>query len=151
MGRKADPKGKDRPRTIVLSGDVADIAQKLADKGELSATLSELLRYNYGFSDKLEDKKRELTAILDEKQRLGEYEAAIYAQIEDLEAKALENQAQVKPALVKRRQILLQRLAKTEKSLMIAFDHNEITRLHNVISNLNEMIVEVDAELEALK
>ena len=44
MGRKPDPRGKDRPRTIVLSGDVAEIAQNLAEKNHLSATLSELLR-----------------------------------------------------------------------------------------------------------
>ena len=43
MGRKADPRGKDRPRTIVLSGDVAEIAEKLAENNQLSATLSELL------------------------------------------------------------------------------------------------------------
>ena len=113
MGRKRDPKGKDRTRTIQLAGDVADIAQKLADNGQLSATLSELLRHNYGFGDAIEEKKRELTAILDEKQRLGEYEAAIYQQIEDLEKQRLANESMVKPAIQKRINIYRERIDKS--------------------------------------
>lgn len=151
MGRKADPRGKDRPRTIVLSGDVAEIAQKLADEGNLSATLSDLLRQQYGFGDKIEERKRALSMLLDEKDRLSQLTQAMADEIDALEEKALEQNATIRPAIEKRRQILVDRLAKTEKKLHVAFEHNEIARLHGVISNLNQMIVDVDIELEALK
>tara|TARA_Y100000361_G_C11158012_1_gene345467 strand:+ start:1185 stop:1640 length:456 start_codon:yes stop_codon:yes gene_type:complete len=151
MGRKADPKGKDRTRTIQLAGDVADIAQKLADKGALSATLSELLRHNYGFGDKIDEKKRELEATHEQRVALQRREEDLAAAIDELEARFLEEQSAVRPALEKRRAILLERLKNTEKKLHYAFEHNEIARLHNVITNINMMVAEVDRELEFLE
>lgn len=54
MARKTKP--KERTRSISLDLDVSEIAQKLADRMELSSTLSELLRQAYGFGDKVEEK-----------------------------------------------------------------------------------------------
>lgn len=62
--RKSKP--KERTRSVSLDLDVSEIAQKLADRGELSSSISELLRQAYGFGDELEEKKRELHVILDQ-------------------------------------------------------------------------------------
>lgn len=150
MGRKPDPKGKDRTRTIQLAGDVADIAQKLADNGQLSATLSDLLRQQYGFGDKIEERKRALTMLLDEKQRLTELTQTMADEIDALETQALEQNATIRPALERRRQILLDRLAATHKKLQRCYSPQEESRLHAVSSEINQLIVAVDLELEAL-
>ena len=55
---KSKGKQKERTRSISLDLDVSEIAQKLADKGELSSTLSELLRQAYGFGDKSKRKSK---------------------------------------------------------------------------------------------
>lgn len=151
MGRKPDPRGKDRPRTIVLAGDVAEIADNLAQKNELSATLSELLRHNFGFGDKIEEKKRELEATHEHRLLLQRKEEDLAAAIDSMEEDFLTRQNNIKPNLEKRRKILLDRLEKTNKKLHFAFDHVEINRLHKQISNIQLLIGEVDLEMEELE
>jgi chromosome segregation ATPase len=90
---------KERLRTIQLDADVSEIAQRLADKKELSSTLSELLRVNYGFGDKLEEKKRELHVLLDHKQELIEQENKLYDEIEAMEKAFVDRETNVKPVL----------------------------------------------------
>lgn len=150
MGRKPDPRGKDRPRTIVLAGDVAEIAQKLADKGTLSATLSDLLRQQYGFGEQLEERKRALSMLLDEKDRLTALTEAMANEIDELEVKTLAQNATIRPALERRRKILVERLSTTHQRLQRAFDPQEQSRLHSVANEINQLIVAVDLELEAL-
>lgn len=125
MGRKADPRGKDRPRTIVLSGDVAEIAEKLAENNQLSATLSELLRHNYGFGDAIEEKKRELQATTDEIELLQERSKHIIANIDALEREALERSTTVLPALQRKLAILEERYDRLGKDLQRTFTPNE--------------------------
>ena len=62
MGRPKDPRGRDKSRSITLTGDVAEIAQKLADEGSLSRILSNLLMKEYGLSesDKISQKISDL-------------------------------------------------------------------------------------------
>ena len=151
MGRKADPRGKDRPRTIVLGGDVAEIAQKLADKGELSSTLSELLRHNYGFGDHLEEKKRALTLLLDEKQRLSDLTAAMSDEIDALEAKLLDQNALVRPAIEKRIKIYEERILKARQSMQAPWiTPHERQQKENVIRNNYKMLESAKRELEEL-
>jgi len=150
MGRKPDPRGKDRPRTVVLSGDVAEIAQKLADEGKLSATLSDLLRQQYGFGSQLEERKRALTMLLDEKQRLTELTQTMADEIDRLEQETLEQNATIRPALERRKQILLSRWDKTHESRQRAFDPQEKNRLDGVLSEISKLINDVNEELEAL-
>lgn len=150
MGRKPDPRGKDRPRTVVLSGDVAEIAQKLADDGNLSATLSDLLRQQYGFGNQLEERKRALTMLLDEKDRLTELTQAMADEIDRLEQETLEQNATIRPALERRKQILLSRWDKTHESRQRAFDPQEKNRLDGVLSEISKLINDVNEELEAL-
>jgi len=150
MGRKADPKGKDRPRTIVLAGDVAEIAQKLADKGELSRTLSELLRFNYGFGDALDEKKRELEAAHEQRINLQRLEESLALEIDDLESTILKQNSTIKPNLEKRKAILLQRRADVGVKLNRAFAKQDETKYIIQARNLDELINEVNQELEEL-
>lgn len=150
MGRKADPRGKDRPRTIVLRGDVADIAQKLADQGILSKTLSDLLSEAYGFGDKLDEHKRALVKLIDERKAMQQAEEELIAEIDRLEQKSIEDNATLRPSLEKRRNLLLERLVRLEKERNRAFTPIEERTIDNKILNVNQLIVEVDLELEAL-
>ncbi len=122
MGRKADPRGKDRPRTIVLRGDVADIAQKLADQGILSKTLSDLLSQAYGFGDAIEEHKRALVQVIEEKKALDDAQDQLIALIDALEQKAIEEATTIKPALVSKIEILQARHDKITKELQRTFD-----------------------------
>lgn len=141
MGRKPDPRGKDRPRTIVLSGDVAEIAEKLAQNNQLSSTLSELLRHNYGFGDAIEEKKRELQATTDEIKLLQERSEHIIANIDAMEREAIERSATVKPAIEAKLRLLEQRYDRLGKELQRCFDpqlrsmklkqHEEVFNLMN--------------------
>lgn len=151
MGRKADPRGKDRPRTIVLSGDVAEIAQKLADKGDLSSTLSDLLRQSYGFGAAVDEMKRQLSHYNDEKEDLSRRIDDLAQQIEQAEDNLIQQNTTLRPSLEKRRALLVERNKKLHRKLQRAFTPHEESKLHLQISNINEMIVEVDLELEALK
>jgi len=148
MGRKADPKGKDRPRTIVLSGDVGEIAQKLADKGELSATLSELLRSAYGFGDKIDEKKRQLTAILDEKQRLAAQEIELIAEIDTLEAQTIEKRATILPQLAQRLKILEERRQRVQAEANRHIDRNIVRQKLNALDKIDGLIAATRTEME---
>lgn len=92
-------RGKERLRTIQLDADVSEIAQKLANEKKLSATLSELLRVNYGFGDAIEEKKRELHALLDYKKTLQDQEEQLKQDIDEMEKQFLHRETNVKPVL----------------------------------------------------
>lgn len=151
MGRKADPRGKDRPRTVVLAGDVAEIAQKLADKGELSSTLSELLRHNYGFGDAIAEKKRQLTALLDEKKRICDLEVELVALIDTLEQQSIENNTHIRPQLEKRIGILRDRLDKLTLDVQKPYlDTQEQLRKLDARDETKRLLAEAIKELEEL-
>ena len=150
MGRKADPKGKDRTRTIVLAGDVAEIAQKLADKGELSRTLSELLRFNYGFGDALDEKKRELEAAHEQRIQLQRLEESLANEIDELENTVLQQDTTIRPNLEKRKEILLQRRNDVQVKLERSFSTHDEMRYIIQARNLDDLINEVNQQLEEL-
>lgn len=154
MGRKADPKGKDRTRTIQLAGDVADIAQKLADKGALSATLSELLRHNYGFGDKIDEKKRELEATHEQRVALQRREEDLAAAIDELEQQQIHHQTNVRPAIERKLRILHERREKLSNELgkfSFLLSPNELTRKKNAAAEVDRLILEANQELEDLQ
>jgi len=150
MARPSNPRGKDKPRSIVLDGDVADIAQGLAEQNKLSATLSELLRTNYGFGDAIEEKKRQQHAILDEIQRLRDAERAIEAEIDAMEHELIQKQTTVRPILQKRLDVMTARLNQAQLDEKRAIDNQTRLQKLRVIENLKRMIAEVEDELEAL-
>ena len=151
MGRKRDPKGKDRPRTIVLSGDVAEIAQKLADKGELSATLSELLRQTYGFGDAIEAKKQELTHTIDERQRLQDKEEDLIAVIDAMEAEQISKKATLYPQLKARLETLTERRLRVQHEASIAVDSYVRGKKLKVLDTIQDLIDKTIDEMEEYK
>lgn len=75
MVRPKDPNGRDRTRTIQLSGNVAEIAERLADEGKLSREISRLLFQEYGYSNKRKKIEAEIALIEEQMQNLAHSKA----------------------------------------------------------------------------
>lgn len=151
MGRKADPRGKDRPRTVVLRGDVADIAQKLADSGSLSSTLSDLLATAYGLGDALDEHKRALTRIIEEKKALIDAEEQMVAKIDDLERRLVEERLTEHPRLLEQQRILCERLENLSERHQYLFTPHEKQRVRRQIDSTEILLDEVRQKLERFK
>ena len=150
MGRKADPRGKDRPRTVVLRGDVADIAQKLADNGALSSTLSDLLATAYGLGDALDEHKRALTRIIEEKKALIDAEEQMVAKIDDLERRLVEERRTERPRLLEQQRILAERLNNLTERHAYLFTPHEKQRVRGQMDATKELLAQVKAKLDDL-
>ena len=144
---------KERLRTIQLDADVAKIAQRLADEKKLSATLSELLRVNYGFGDKLEEKKRELHTLLDHKQALIAQEDKLYQEIEQMEAAFLDRETNVKPVLQEKLVKLDARIKLLQKQANASIDASVrrmkfrgIEQLEKQMTEIRNQLIEFDSE-----
>lgn len=148
---KGNGKQKERTRSISLDIDVSEIAQKLADRGELSSTISELLRQAYGFGDKIEEKKQELTALLDEKDRIREKERQLIDEIDTLESETLEKRATILPQLTERLKILEERRIRVQREANTHVDRHIIAQKHRVLDNIDRLISECKLEMEAFQ
>lgn len=144
---------KERLRTIQLDLDVSEIAQRLADNKQLSSTLSELLRVNYGFGDKLEEKKRELTTLLDHKDALREQERQLIDQIERMEAAFLDRETNVKPVLKEKLQKLDAKLKMLKTQAEETIDASvrrmkylAIEATEQRIQDIHKQLIEFDVE-----
>lgn len=147
------PKGngnqKERTRSISLDVDVSEIAQKLADRNELSSTLSELLRQAYGFGDKIEEKKRALHRILDEQAALRTKEIELSAEIDSMEAKIVNEKATIYPQLVQRLEILTNRRRRVQAEANAIHDSHFRNAKLKVLSNIDDLIDNTKVEMEA--
>lgn len=151
MGRKPDPRGKDRPRTIVLCGSVAEIAQRLADSNALSSTISELLRREYGLSGAIEEKRAALASMTEERKRMQAQEEAMAQELDELEIRETERKTTLIPALEERLNTLVERRARLEDEESRLFDPNSLRMKRSQIGTVTTMISEVVAELQELK
>ena len=140
-------RGKERLRTIQLDLDVSEIAQKLADQKKLSATLSELLRVNYGFGDAIEEKKRELHLLLDHKDALREQEQQLIKEIEQMEIQFLHRESNVKPVLQEKLVKLDARIKLLKSKRDRAIDANERRAKSRGIEALEEQMQEIRSQL----
>lgn len=138
---------KERLRTIQLDLDVSEIAQRLADNKKLSATLSELLRVNYGFGDKLEEKKRELHNLLDHKQTLIEQENKLYDEIERMEKSFIERETHLKPVLKEKLQKLDAKLKMLKKQAEQTIDASVRRMKYRAIEATEQQMQEVHNQL----
>ncbi len=146
-------RGKERLRTIQLDADVSEIAQRLADKKILSKTLSELLRVNYGFGDKLEEKKRELHTLLDHKQALIQQENKLFEEIEQMEKAFIDRETNLKPVLQEKLVKLDARIKMLQKQANASIDatvrqmkFRGIEQLEAQMAEIREQLIEFDAE-----
>ena len=139
---------KERLRTIQLDLDVSEIAQKLADKKELSSTLSELLRANYGFGDKLEEKKRELHAILDHIADMHHKRDEMIADIDATEKEFLDTQTNVVPALKEKLVTLRAKYDLIKRQAETAIDASVRSMKYRAMEQFELQIQEVLSQLE---
>ncbi|MHA1882511.1 MAG: hypothetical protein ACTSUO_05645 [Candidatus Thorarchaeota archaeon] len=144
---------KERLRTIQLDLDVSEIAQRLADQKKLSSTLSELLRANYGFGDAIEEKKRELTALLDHKQSLIQQERDLEEEINQMETDFIHRETNVKPVLqeklVKLNAKVKHLKTQAERSIdahVRRMKYRGIEQLELQIQEIHEQLIEFDSE-----
>jgi chromosome segregation ATPase len=148
MGRKPSPHGKDRPRTVVLCGSVADIAQRLADANQLSATLSDLLRNEYGLTGALDEKRAALLALTDERKAMQEREAQLAAELDALEERETERKTNLIPALEARLELLYAKLGRLEEAERRLFDPNSLRIKRRQIDETNDQLAEVMQQLK---
>jgi len=139
---------KERLRTIQLDADVSEIAQRLADKKELSSTLSELLRVNYGFGDKLEEKKRELHVLLDHKQELIKQENKLYDEIEAMEKAFLDRETNLKPVLEEKLTKLDARIKMIRSQAERTIDASVRRSKYRAIETFEKQMQEIRAQLD---
>jgi predicted nuclease with TOPRIM domain len=130
-----------------LRGDVADIAQKLADNGALSATLSDLLASAYGLGDALDEHKRALTRIIDEKKSLIDAEEQMLAKIDDLERRLIEERRTEYPRLKEQQRILAERLMNLSERHDYLFTPHEKQRVRSQMESTKELLAQVKEKL----
>jgi tRNA U55 pseudouridine synthase TruB len=151
MGRKPSPLGKDRTRTISLAGDVAELAQYLADQGKLSATISELLRQQYGIGSKVNELKLQLNQTIDRRKELQDKETELIKALDRAEADKLELQDTALPALRSRREVLLARRDKLNLKYDRSFTPTESSKLLNQLMNTRDLLTEIENQIEDLE
>jgi len=151
MGRKADPRGKDRPRTIVLSGDVAEIAQDLADKSQLSKVLSQLLRQAYNISDEVAIMKDKLAALVEERKGLQRLEEEMIEEIGRQEERIIHERNHILPSLYQRQGKLEEKLERLRQERERALDPTTSKRKVNQMQATRDQLQEVLDEIERLE
>ena len=148
MGRPANPKGKDKTRTISLDGDVSEIAQRLASKSVLSHTLSALLRQEFGVATALEAAQEELQQLIREREENAQAQATAILRIDQLQEEAETRKTTIIPAIEMRLEKLYARKEKTEKDLKRAFTPQDVRAKERVIANIEKIIEATLKELE---
>lgn len=143
MGRKPDPKGRDRTRTISLAGDVAEIAQNLADKGQLSRVLSDLLRQSYGISSHISQLEHALSEAINERKNLQEKELQLIEQIDAQKVALIERKNLDLPILLQQKDALVERASSLNSKLARSFVPTEISRFENQLREVNRLLQEV--------
>lgn len=147
MGRKPDPKGRDRTRTISLAGDVAEIAQNLADKGQLSRVLSDLLRQSYGISSHISQLEHALSEAISERKNLQQKEAALIDQIDAQKVALIERKNLDLPLLLQQKDALVERASSLNAKLSRSFVPTEISRFENQLREVNRLLQQVREEI----
>ena len=150
MGRKPNPKGKDKTRTISLDGDVAEKAQELADKSQLSKVLSQLLRNAYNISDEVAILKDKLASLTEERKGLQQLENEMIEAIDEAERRIIHDRNHVLPSLYQRQGVLEERLRKLRERQ--AYNPpKEATLIQDQVMETNRILATVLREIEELE
>ena len=150
MGRKPNPKGKDRTRTVSLDGDVADIAQELADKSQLSKVISQLLRNAYNISDEVSRMKEQLEQMTNKRKVLQHAEAELIEAIDEAERRIIHDRNHVLPSLYQRQGVLEERLRKL-RARQAYLPPKEATLVQDQIMETNRILTTGLKEIEELE
>jgi len=151
MSRTPDRRGRDRTRTIQLRGDVADIAQQLANENKLSKVISDLLYEKYGYKNK--------------QAKLIAKAAALDAQIDKmmLERTNLENrlemaknkakqEAHLKEEIELKLESMIDALRTTQAMIQCGTTHNQYGQSYKKIQQTqSELVEKYRKQLEAFE
>ena len=151
MGRKSNPKGKDRTRTISLDGDVAEIAQNLADKSQLSKVLSQFLRQSYGISDDISRLEQALSSTIDERKQLQLKEEELIEEITAQKEALVHRQNHVLPSLYQRQGIIEERLNNLELRRSRTLAGQDAARLDGLIAENAKLLRDVLKDIKELE
>ena len=148
MGRKPNPAGKDRTRTISLGGDVAEIAQRLADESQLSRVLTELLRREFGIDTELNGLKKELEDSIDQRKELQAKEERLISAITVSEEESLQRRTTIVPQLENQFQILVSRRDDLNDKISRSFIEDSRRKYRKQLEATQARIEEVQATLD---
>lgn len=148
MGRKPNPAGKDRTRTISLGGDVAEIAQRLADESQLSRVLTELLRREFGIDTELNGLKKELEDSIDQRKELQAKEERLISAITVSEEESLQRRTTIVPQLENQFQILVSRRDDLNDKISRSFIEDSRRKYRKQLEATEARIEEVQATLD---
>jgi len=151
MGRKPNPRGKDRTRTISLDGDVAEIAQNLADKSQLSKVLSQLLRTSYGISDDISRLEATLNAAISERKALQQREEDLIKEITEQKERLVNRQNHILPSLYQRQGVIEERLKRLTKERAMALNPTDSRKKMKQITENTNLLNKVLDEIKELE
>ena len=97
----------------------------------------------------LEEKKRQLHAVLDEKQRLRDQEIELVAEIDTLEAKTIEQRATILPQLTHRLEILSDRRKRVQaEANALGYAPSLQAQKLKALTKIDELIDQTNKEME---
>ena len=144
---------KDSTRSIRLDGDVAHIAQKLADDKMLSHTLSKLLRQHYGLNTEIDAIKTRLNQTVNERMLLQEEEKLLADKIDQLEQEHLYAQTNELPKLRSELDHMLSLHSKTRQRYIGAIPRGNYTedQLQIQLENQGQIIDDLSSRIAKLE
>lgn len=151
MARPSDKRGRDRSRTIQLTGDVAEIAQKLADNNELSKVLSDLLRQNYGYATKMSKIQAQLAEIAESESELKVKKAQVEADLERARIQNSQN-AGLKDEIEIKLESMIESLRFTEAMIQTGNKFNKLgVPYEKIKTTQSELVEKFRRQLEAFE
>ena len=142
---------KDKTRSIRLDGDVADIAQKLADDSQLSATISKLLRQHYGRHTEIDSIKQQLDRTVNERMLLQEEEKLLADKLDELEDVKMQRMITDLPHLERKIRDMEVLHKKTKDQWMNARDTQTRILKARAMKNQQQLLDAWNLELESLR
>lgn len=149
--RPKDPRGRDRTRTIQLSGDVADIAERLSQEGRLSKEISRLLFEEYGHSSQVKKLEAEMAILADQMQQIDIQRAKLENRLE-LAKNSQKVASKHKEEISIKLESMIESLRMTEAMIQCGNTHNQHGQSYTKIKkNQSELVEKYRRQLEAFE
>lgn len=139
---------KDKTRSIRLDADVAELAQRLADDGKLSATISQLLRQHFAIHGEIDIMKTKLDELVNQRMSIREQEEELSNLIDQMENRHAMKMAEQKPWIERKLKQWNESLERSERKLLSARNQNEIVSAQRAITNAKIQISVLEEELQ---
>lgn len=139
---------KDKTRSIRLDADVGELAQRLADDGKLSATISQLLRQHFAIHGEIDIMKTKLDELVNQRMAIREQEEELSELIDQMENRHAVKMAEQKPWIERKLKQWNESLERSERKLLSARNQNEIIAAQRAIANAKIQISVLEEELK---